>query len=216
MLVRNISSEHGEPGTRVRVWEASAALPRGTHEVGRGRREPQQLNRSSLLRIDSTQSFVSPAYQKRTVPSKEPGKLSREGDGQPVADKARQEKVKQQVQGLKAEEQKVKAHEMAHKAVGGEYAGAIRYQYATGSDGQAYIVGGEVSIDISEGKTPEETLRKMEQVKRAAMAPADPSPQDNSVASAATRIEQKARYELMKANYEKDSPQTDKHIDTYT
>ena len=103
---------------------------------------------------------------------------------------------------------------MAHKAAGGEYAGAIRYQYTTGPDGQAYIVGGEVSIDVSEGKTPEETLRKMEQVKRAAMAPADPSPQDNSVASAATGIEQKARYELMKANYEKNSPQSDKRIDT--
>jgi hypothetical protein len=102
---------------------------------------------------------------------------------------------------------------MAHKTAGGQYAGAIRYQYATGPDGQAYIVGGEVSIDTSEAKTPEETLRKMEQVKRAAMAPADPSPQDCSVASAATRIEQKARYELMKANYEKSSPQTDKHID---
>ena len=168
------------------------------------------------MRIDTTPSSLSPAYQERAGSPKEPGKRSNNGSGQPVADKARQEKVKQQVQGLKAEEQKVKAHEMAHKAVGGEYAGAIRYQYATGSDGQAYIVGGEVSIDISEGKTPEETLRKMEQVKRAAMAPADPSPQDNSVASAATRIEQKARYELMKANYEKDSPQTDKHIDTYT
>jgi hypothetical protein len=132
-----------------------------------------------------------------------------------VADQARQEKVKQQVQDLKAEEQKVKAHEMAHKAAGGEYAGAIRYQYTTGPDGQAYIVGGEVSIDVSEGKTPEETLRKMEQVKMAAMAPADPSSQDYSVASAATRIEQQARYELMKANYEKSSPQTDKHVDTY-
>ena len=104
---------------------------------------------------------------------------------------------------------------MAHKTAGGQYAGAIRYQYATGPDGQAYIVGGEVSIDTSEAKTPEETLRKMEQVKRAAMAPADPSPQDHSVASAATRIEQKARYELMKANYKKSSPQTDNRVDTY-
>jgi hypothetical protein len=24
----NLSSEHGEPGTRLRVWEAPAALPR--------------------------------------------------------------------------------------------------------------------------------------------------------------------------------------------
>jgi hypothetical protein len=37
----NLSSEHGE-----REGEAPAALPRGTHEVGRGRREPQQLSSS--------------------------------------------------------------------------------------------------------------------------------------------------------------------------
>ena len=167
------------------------------------------------MRIDSTPPFIFPANQKGTSPSRETGRRSKDGSGPPVADQARQEKVKQQVQDMKAQEQKVKAHEMAHKSAGGEYAGAIRYQYTTGPDGQAYIVGGEVSIDVSEEKTPEETVRKMEQVKSAAMAPSDPSPQDRSVASAATRIEQKARYELMKANYEKNSPQTDKHVDTY-
>ena len=167
------------------------------------------------MRVDSAPHTSSPTYREGTRPSREPGKSSRDGSGKLEAgQEGRHEKVKHYVQELKVQEQKVKAHEMAHKTAGGQYAGAIRYQYATGPDGQAYIVGGEVSIDTSEAKTPEETLRKMEQVKRAAMAPADPSPQDHSVASAATRIEQKARYELMKANYEKSSPQTDKHIDT--
>ncbi|HUJ89114.1 MAG TPA: putative metalloprotease CJM1_0395 family protein [Syntrophorhabdales bacterium] len=103
----------------------------------------------------------------------------------------------------------------SHKTAGGRYAGAVRYQYTTGPDRQSYIVGGEVSIDTSEAKTPEETLQKMEQVKAAALAPADPSPQDYSVASTAETIEQKARYELMKASYEMSSPQTGKRVDTY-
>jgi hypothetical protein len=167
------------------------------------------------LRVDSAPPTASSTYREGPRPARESGKSSRDGSGQPVADRGRQETVKQSVQELKVQEQKVKAHEMAHKATGGQYAGAIRYQYATGPDGQAYIVGGEVSIDTSEAKTPEETLRKMEQVKRAAMAPADPSPQDCSVASAATRIEQKARYELMKANYEKNSPQSNKQVNIY-
>ena len=123
--------------------------------------------------------------------------------------------MKQKVQELKAQERKVIAHEMAHKTAGGQYAGTVSYQYTTGPDGQSYIAGGEVSIDTSEAKTPEETVQKMEQVKAAALAPADPSPQDYSVASSAMRIEQKARYELMKESFEKNSPQSDKHIDTY-
>lgn len=79
-----------------------------------------------------------------------------------MANQAQQDKVKQEVQELKVREQKVIAHEMAHKTAGGQYAGAVRYQYTTGPDRQSYIVGGEVSIDTSEAHTPEETVHKME------------------------------------------------------
>ncbi len=116
---------------------------------------------------------------------------------------------------LRMQEQKVIAHEMAHKTAGGQYAGAVRYQYTTGPDGRAYICGGEVSIDTSEANTPGETVRKMEQVKRAALAPQQPSPEDYSVASAATRAEQQARYELMKEKDGKDQQNTGTHVDTY-
>jgi SprA-related family len=167
------------------------------------------------LKVDSTTPSLSPAQRTAAGSSQKPGKNSKAGTRQSAADQTQQEKVKQQIQELKAREQKVIAHEMAHKTAGGQYAGAVRYQYTTGPDQQSYIVGGEVSIDTSEAKTPEETVQKMEQVKRAALAPADPSPQDYSVASAAEQIEQKARYEMMKASYEKSSPQSDKRIDTY-
>ena len=167
------------------------------------------------MKADNISSAMPSTYGRVTGSSPEPGKRPKAGTGQSVANQAQQDKVKQEVQQLKVREQKVIAHEMAHKTAGGQYAGAVRYRYATGPDRQSYIVGGEVSIDTSEAKTPEETLQKMEQVKAAALAPADPSPQDYSVASTAETIEQKARYELMKASYEMSSPQTGKRVDTY-
>lgn len=106
------------------------------------------------------------------------------------------------LQELRTIEQKVKAHEMAHKAVGGPYAGQVSYSYTMGPDGKLYITGGEVSIDTSEEKNPEDTIRKMQIVRAAALAPADPSPQDYRVAALATVKEMKARMELAKQKQE--------------
>jgi len=104
---------------------------------------------------------------------------------------------------MKAAEREVIAHEAAHKAVGGQYAGPVSYTYATAPDGSRYIVGGEVSISAPEGKTPEETIQIMEQVKRAAMAPGSPSPQDIQVAAAASAAQMRARAELAKQEAQK-------------
>ena len=101
-----------------------------------------------------------------------------------------------EIQQLEQRDQEVRAHEQAHAAVGGQYAGSPSYDYQTGPDGKRYAVGGEVSIDIGEESTPEETLRKMQQVKAAALAPAEPSPQDLRVASEATRKALEARNEI--------------------
>lgn len=101
---------------------------------------------------------------------------------------------------LKAIERDVIAHEAAHKAAGGQYAGPASYSYATGPDGRRYIVGGEVSISAPEGKTPEETIQIMEQVKRAALAPGSPSPQDIRVAASASAAQMRARAEMAKGD----------------
>jgi len=53
------------------------------------------------------------------------------------------------IEKLKMREKQVIAHEMAHKTVGGQYAGAVHYTYTRGPDGRYYITGGEVSIDVS-------------------------------------------------------------------
>jgi hypothetical protein len=68
-----------------------------------------------------------------------------------------------------------------------------------------YAVAGEVKIDISEGKTPEETIMNMQKVIGAALAPADPSAQDRSVASLARRIEAQARMEKSKETLSEDN-----------
>lgn len=102
-----------------------------------------------------------------------------------------------QISELAARDAEVKAHERAHKAVGGQYTGAISYVYQVGPDGKRYAVGGEVSIDASPvSGDPQATIDKMNVVKSAALAPADPSAQDRRVATAAGQAIAEARLEL--------------------
>lgn len=106
------------------------------------------------------------------------------------------EEEKKIVEDLKETDQKVRAHEQAHKTVGGQYAGSISYETVTGPDGREYAVGGEVDIDVSPvPNNPEATVRKMDIVIRAALAPAEPSPQDFAVARTAQQIRTQAQKE---------------------
>ncbi len=107
-------------------------------------------------------------------------------------------KLMQELQKLRITEQKVKAHEMAHKIAAGDLGGAPKYKYKKGPDGKMYIVGGEVPIKVKKGKTPEETVEIAQRVRRAALAPADPSPQDRAVAAKATAMEMQARLEMQR------------------
>jgi hypothetical protein len=103
----------------------------------------------------------------------------------------------QAVQKLKIRDAEVKAHEQAHLANAGRYAaGGPSYTYQTGPDGRRYAVGGEVPIDVSKEKTPEQTIQKMRIVRRAALAPAHPSSADQSIAAAASMKESQAVREV--------------------
>lgn len=105
---------------------------------------------------------------------------------------------KQQVQELKKRDQEVRRHEQAHKAAAGQYAtGGASFEYETGPDGKRYAVGGEVSISTSEiPNNPQATIQKMQQIRRAALAPGHPSGQDRSVAAQAQAAERAAKTEL--------------------
>ncbi len=96
------------------------------------------------------------------------------------------EEERAQVRKLAARDREVRAHEAAHKAVGGPYTGAASFTFQNGPDGRRYAVGGEVPIDISSVPgDPDATIRKLRTVRRAALAPAEPSAQDRSIASTA-------------------------------
>lgn len=103
----------------------------------------------------------------------------------------------EQIQALAARDREVRAHEQAHASVAGQYAKGASYTYQRGPDGVSYAIGGEVQIDTSPiPGDPEATLRKAQQLRRAANAPAEPSSQDARVAALAAQMEQEARLEL--------------------
>ena len=105
---------------------------------------------------------------------------------------------KDQVERLKERDGEVRAHELAHLAAAGSLAqGGMKLTYQTGPDGRQYAVGGSVKIDTSEARTPEETVRKAQRIRAAALAPSDPSPQDLQVAAKASQMEARARTEIM-------------------
>ncbi|HRY16385.1 MAG TPA: putative metalloprotease CJM1_0395 family protein, partial [Candidatus Competibacteraceae bacterium] len=94
-------------------------------------------------------------------------------------------------------DRQVRQHEMAHIAASGGLAqGGPSYAYQRGPDGQNYAIGGQVHLDISPGKTPEETLQKAQTIQAAAVAPAEPSGQDRAIAAKASQMAMQARLEL--------------------
>ncbi len=103
------------------------------------------------------------------------------------------------LEDLKARDTKVRRHEMAHIAAGGQYiTSGAHYQYEKGPDGHNYAVAGDVSIDTSPVPgDPEATIAKMRKVRQAALAPAEPSSQDKKVAAESSFIAAKALSELM-------------------
>jgi hypothetical protein len=110
------------------------------------------------------------------------------------------------IEELKSTDRAVRAHEAAHVAAGGNLVtSGASYSYKTGPDGQRYAVAGEVGIDTSKGRTPEETLVRAQQIRAAALAPADPSGQDRAVAAAASQMAADARAEIARASMEKNS-----------
>jgi len=146
----------------------------------------------------------------------------RNGDGTSTSDRAmrtdrdprQQRKTQQeqrQIQELKARDREVRSHEQAHRTAGaGLVRGGTSFTLVRGPDGRQYAVGGEVSIDTSPVRNdPEATLRKAQQIRRSALAPAEPSPQDRAVAAQAASMEQQARSEITRARLAASQAQAD-------
>ena len=122
------------------------------------------------------------------------------------------------VEELQKVDAEVRAHEMAHIAAGGEYiTSGATFSYQQGPDGKNYAVGGEVSIDTSPVPgDPEATLQKMQRVRAAALAPAQPSSQDLKVASNAASLTAKAMAEITQLMADEQAKQMETAVSGYT
>ena len=112
-----------------------------------------------------------------------------------------------QLRELKQRDAEVRAHEKAHMAAAGQYVtGGPSYEYQQGPDGRQYAIGGHVSIDASSRPDdPEASAAKARQVRRAALAPGEPSGQDRAVAAKAAAEEARAAREKQEENGEEAS-----------
>lgn len=106
------------------------------------------------------------------------------------------------VSQLKQRDAEVRSHEAAHlAAAGGIATGGASFEYQQGPDGGQYAIGGEVRIDTSPvAGDPAATLQKADTIRRAALAPAEPSGPDMQAAASATAMAAKAQAELMQKN----------------
>lgn len=174
------------------------------------RANTQQDNASFAPGVNTAPRQTDQTSQSQNIQSSNPPQVNRQSarsaqnqSSDPTA--GRQEltpEEKEQIRELQARDREVRAHEQAHKTAGGPYASPPSYETVRGPDGRQYAVAGEVKIDSSPENNPEDTIRKMEIVIRAALAPAQASPQDRQVA-------QQARQQLVQAQAElrqQDSP----------
>lgn len=136
-----------------------------------------------------------------------PGEAQGEVQGKPQGNaQGLSEADLRRVEQLKQRDREVRAHEMAHVAAGaGVVTSGASYSFETGPDGRRYAVGGEVGINVSPGRTPEETLSRAEKIRSAALAPADPSGQDRQIAARAASMAAEARVELATRSRDEDA-----------
>ena len=166
-----------------------------------------QLYNANGKETETPQAIEGRGEQGSDKQDGEPGQQAQQ-DGNGDTEKkqsARQQQAEQQeqqqIRELSARDLEVKTHEQAHAAIGGQYAGAPSYSYERGPDGKQYAVAGEVQIDIAPVPgDPQATVQKMQQVRSAALAPAEPSAADRRIAGEALQRQMQAQAELVQQN----------------
>jgi len=156
--------------------------------------------------LQGTETVPSTKDEEQSQSAFRPDKVTLSKEGQALADEKKQKD--QSSEELTQEEQleidellkrdtEVRTHEQAHIAAsGGLSQGAPSFSTTTGPDGQSYATEGSVNIDMSAGRTPEETIAKMRTVQKAALAPANPSSADRQVAASAAIKQREAQQEI--------------------
>ena len=177
-----------------RQGEASAAESGVASQKDKSRAAQANPNPPATSTRDNAQASPTPPSHRFVEAAGEERQRRQQQD----PEQQEQQRQQRQLAAFVERDLEVRKHEQAHQMAGGEHAGSPSYQFSHGPDGKRYATGGEVAIDIGAiPGDPAATLAKMQQVRAAALAPAEPSSQDLSVARAATAKEALARKELM-------------------
>lgn len=181
--------------------ESSSAenLPKPTHPADIKDEAIISDEAQNLLATEqNTKKDKTPDVTETKTKDSETDKNSTTGTGKELTPEQQQV-----VDKLKARDREVKAHEQAHiAAAAGINASAPTYDYQVGPDGKQYAIGGEVSISFTESKDPQSNIANAEAMKASALAPANPSGQDLSVARSADEIIAKAKQDLAEQDKE--------------
>lgn len=98
---------------------------------------------------------------------------------------------------LKSRDREVRMHEASHgNSPELIKIGPAQFDYTIGPDGKAYATGGRVTLSTGTSGTPEEALSKAMALKKASIAPGEPSSQDFGSLNAAIAMEFEARNQL--------------------
>lgn len=179
-------------------------------EGGGGQRGSEEMGeRGRGSRFDTVDTVeLSPAARGyEAAREDEVSGVSQPDAGRGADGKGLDEEQLARVEELKQRDTEVREHEQAHLSAAGSYArGGASFEYERGPDGRNYAVRGEVQIDTSPvPDDPEATIRKMQVVYAAALAPAEPSAQDRRVAEQAQARIRAAQAELAEREGERGS-----------
>ena len=171
--------------------------------------------RVKTVRIDDIQQLMKEILDKsdfeQILESAQKSRMEKESEEQLRAQKKVEEKVvynsltlqepmtqeeMAMVKELQARDQEVRNHELAHQATGAGLTSGASFVYQMGPDGKRYAVGGEVSIQVGGGNSPEDSIQRSKRILAAATAPTNPSPADIQVAMRATQILAQAQMEV--------------------
>ncbi len=196
----------------VAQMERSAA-EKGVISEDKSRNAPQQ-NPTYTDEIKNRGTELKQAIDGRSQERDPDGRSGQGGSGQSDAEQSGSGRDEQQsaseqrkLDELKKRDAEVRAHEQAHANTGGDLAASPSYEFQLGPDGRQYAVGGEVNIDLAMVPgDPQATIVKMQKVRAAALAPADPSSADRRVAAEATQRVLQAQAELAQQNVALNSP----------
>ncbi|MFQ3234747.1 MAG: hypothetical protein ACI9C4_000298 [Paraglaciecola sp.] len=195
----NVNTEAARRDNSLReTIPASSGAESAARETGLGNEADRPRSPAQPVVYERPQTSAAQGDTQQNAANQDNGKDA--SAGKEEAEQRQQAQQQQQetadIAKLKERDAQVRTHEQAHTRLGGQHVGAPQYEYTNGPDGRRYAVEGEVSIDITQATSPEDTIGKMQQVRAAALAPVEPSAQDFMVASQASQKTIEARNEI--------------------